>query len=169
MDVVQRAAERWCGLLPGADVEPLLVVGRVQRLWALWDTRLRPTFAEAGLHAGDFDALAALRRADAPTAPAELAQAMLVTAGATTKRVDRLVAGGLAERVGGGTDGRRRLVRLTPDGSRLAELLMAQHLLIQAQLLATLTADERRHLEALLAKLLVATDRTEQAPPADQA
>lgn len=164
MDLVRGAAERWRALLPSLDVDPMLIVGRVQRLWALWDAQLRPTFAEADLQAGDFDVLAALRRADAPTAPSELARAMLVTAGATTKRVDRLVAAALAERVPGSTDGRQRLVRLTPAGVQFTDQLMAQHMRVEARLLAPLTATERQQLEVLLTKLLTAADAPEPTP-----
>lgn len=158
MDMVQTAAERWRDLQPALDVEPMLVVGRMQRLWALWDARLRHTFADAALHPGDFDILAALRRSDAPTAPSDLARAVLVTAGATTKRVDRLVAAGFAERVAGSGDGRHRLVQLTPEGMHVADALMTTHLRAEAQLLAPLTHAEREQLKGLLAKLLAAGD-----------
>lgn len=166
VDTVGRAAERWLELRPGLGVRPMLVVARVQRLWALWDASLSPTFVDAGLQAGDFDVLAALRRAGTAVAPSELARAMLVTAGATTKRVDRLVKASLAERVTSSKDGRQRLVQLTPEGARQADQLMTAHLHAQERLLTPLSPDERLQLEALLTKLLAAADLPEQPPPA---
>lgn len=143
----------------------MLVVGRLQRLWALWDGQLSRTFADAGLRAGDFDVLAGLRRAGAPVAPSGLAREALVTAGATTKRVDRLVRAGLVERVAGDGDGRHRLVRLTPEGVGAADALMAGHLRTQARLLSTLSPAEREQLEALLAKLLLCADQPDDDSP----
>lgn len=162
VDTVGRAAARWLDLRPGLGVRPMLVVGRLQRLWVLWDARLRPTFADAGLQAGDFDALAALRRAGTAVAPGELARTMLVTAGATSKRVDRLVEASLAERVASANDGRQRLVQLTPEGARQADRLMTAHLQAQDRLLTPLTPDECQQLEVLLIKLLAAADESEQ-------
>lgn len=158
MDRIEQSAEQWRRLHPELDVDPLLVVGRVQRLWALWDERLRPPFAEAGLQAGDFDALAALRRANRAVTPGDLGRSMLVTAGATTKRVDRLEAAGLAERAEPTPDGRQRPVQLTIDGVNLADRLMSAHLANEAKLLEPLTARERRQLAGLLARLLAAAE-----------
>ncbi|MGI3784202.1 MAG: MarR family winged helix-turn-helix transcriptional regulator [Janthinobacterium lividum] len=143
----------------------MLVVGRVQRLWALWDVRLRGTFADVGLQPGDFDILAGLHRTEGPAAPGDLARAVLVTAGATTKRVDRLVDAGLAERVHGSADGRHRLVQLTTRGKELAERLMAAHLGNEAQLLSVLSPAEQQQLQGLLAKLLAAAEHAADQPP----
>ena len=158
MDIVEAAAARWRELHPDLNVEPLLVVGRVQRLWALWDARLRGRFAEAGLHPGDFDVLAALRRTHGATTPGDLARSMLVTAGATTKRVDRLEAAGLVERITTSGDGRQRPVRLTPAATVLTDRLMAAHLDGEKELLAALTPAEEDQLRALLARLLEAAE-----------
>ena len=89
------AAER-----PDLDTDPMLVVGRMSRLVGAWDRRLRGPFAEAGLGNGDFDVLAALRRAGEPYAlsAGELSRTVLVTTGAITKRVDRLEASGWVTR-----------------------------------------------------------------------
>lgn len=164
MDVVESAARTWHALLPELDTEPMLVVGRVQRLWSLWDARLRPLFADAGLHAGDFEVLASLRRARGATAPGALARAMLVTAGATTKRIDRLLALGLVERVADPADGRHRRVRLTDRGVELADRLMQAHLANQAALLAELEPHERRELGGLLARLLARAETPPRHP-----
>ena len=86
----------------------MLVIGRIDRLAVLIDERLRPPFAAAGLANGDFDLLAALRRQGPPyeASPGELAVAMLVTTGATTKRIDRLERQGyVTRRPSGSTDG----------------------------------------------------------------
>lgn len=165
MDKVEHSAEQWRLLHPDMDVDPLLVVGRVQRLWALWDDQLRGIFAEAGLHSGDFDVLAALRRTDRPVTPGDLARSMLVTAGATTKRVDRLNEAGLVERVDRGDgDGRQRPVQLTPTGIATADRLMRAHLANEARLLESLSAREQQELATLLSRLLAASEGPAQSP-----
>lgn len=78
----------------------MLVIGRIQRLAQLLDVALRPPFAHAGLGQGDFDVLAALRRSGPPysRSPGQLREALMVTSGAVTKQVDRLLAKGLVTR-----------------------------------------------------------------------
>ena len=159
-DAVDRFAEQWARERPDLDVGPMMVVGRLHRVAELLDQELRTVFAEADLGNGDFDVLAALRRAGAPyrLTPTELAGATMVTSGAVTKRVDRLISQGLVERSVSETDGRGRVVALTPAGKQLQERLHPQHLANEERLLAPLDADERRQLERLLSKLLLSLE-----------
>ena len=108
------------------------------------------------LRNGDFDVLAALRRAGAPFSVrlGELSRALLVTTGAITKRIDRLERRGLVDRIGGvEDDGRGKLVRLTARGRALVDRLIAVHLANEDRLLSALSPAERRTLAGLLAKL----------------
>ena len=124
------------------------------------DVFLRTVFARADLGNGDFDVLAALRRSGAPyqLTPTELAGTTMVTSGAVTKRVDRLIQQGLVERKVSETDGRGRLVGLTEKGKELQEWLHPQHLANEDRLLAPLDTDERRQLAHLLSKLLLSLE-----------
>lgn len=155
-DPVAAAVEQWRAERPDLDPAPLLVLGRIQRIEALADAVLRAPFAAAGLGNGDFDALAALRRSGRPYAlsPGELADAMLVTTGAVTKRVDRLEERGLVARTVAPGDARARVVSLTPAGRRLADRLIATHLDNERALLDGLSAAERDTLAGLLGRLL---------------
>jgi DNA-binding MarR family transcriptional regulator len=159
-DAVDRIAEQWARERPDLDVAPMLVVGRLHRVAELLDQELRPVFAQADLGNGDFDVLASLRRAGAPykLTPTELAGATMVTSGAVTKRVDRLVSQGLVERSVSETDGRGRVVALTPEGKRVQERLHPLHLANEERLLAALDADEREQLGRLLSKLLISLE-----------
>ena len=138
----------------------MLVVGRIEWIQARLDAALRPLFAEAGLGNGDFTALSALRRAGPPYAlsPGELATAMLVTTGAVTKRVDRLLAQGLVTRGLAASDGRGRVVALTERGRELVDRLIERHLANERRLVGALTALERRRLAELLHLLAVSLD-----------
>lgn len=159
-DTVAGIVERWRAIRPDLDPTPMLVLGRIQRLWALVDERLRPPFAAAGLANGDFDLLAALRRQDPPheASPGRLAAAMLVTTGATTKRIDRLERQGHVTRRPSERDGRGRVVALTPSGLRLTDELIALHLANEAAILAPLTPAERNELGRLLGRLATSVE-----------
>lgn len=156
-DRIDRVVEQWRHRLPSADPAPLHVLGRIQRIEALADSLLRPPLAEAGLAAGDFDVLAALRRGDdaGGLSPSALAAAMMVTRGAVTKRVDRLVEAGLVTRRAEGADARAKLVALTPQGRRLTDTLIRRHFDAEADLLSCLTAEQSTALAGLLRVLLL--------------
>lgn len=154
-DAVARIVEAWRHERPDLDATPMLVVGRIHRLGQLLDTALRPPFADAGLGPGEFDVLAALRRAGAPYSrtPGELRDSLMVTSGAVTKLVDRLVGKGLATREVSATDARGRTVALTRAGRELIDDLIAVHLDNERRLLADLSPSEQSGLADLLATL----------------
>jgi DNA-binding MarR family transcriptional regulator len=154
-DTVAAMAGQWRRERPDLDASPMLVVGRMFRLVGAWDRELRGPFAEAGLGNGDFDVLAALRRAGEPYAlsAGELSRTVLVTTGAITKRVDRLEAAGWVTRSVAEDDSRGRRITLTEAGLRLTDKLMEAHLANQRKLTQPLSAEERTELERLLAKL----------------
>lgn len=154
-DTVAEIVAQWRRERPDLDASPILVIGQMAHLTQLFDTRLRSPFAQAGLGNGDFDVLAALRRAGTPytLSPGQLSTSLLVTTGAITKRIDRLEARGLTQRAISPADARGRLVTLTPAGVHLTDELIAVHLANEARLLAGLRADERSQLVSLLARL----------------
>ncbi|NRQ51280.1 MarR family winged helix-turn-helix transcriptional regulator [Aeromicrobium stalagmiti] len=153
-DHVDVIVSQWAAERPDLDSSPLHVIGRISRLADLIDELLRPVFASEGLGNGDFDVLATLRRNGAPyeLTPGELGERTMVTSGAVTKRVDRLVGAGLVERRVSDADGRGRHVRLTSRGKELMDALYPVHLRNEERLLAGLTAEEREQLGALLRK-----------------
>ena len=160
-DAVGQITERWRAIRPDLDPDPMLVIGRISRLAGSIDALLRPPFAAAKLGNGDFDVLAALRRADdAHTlTPGELSRAMLVTTGAVTKRVDRLERRGLVVRAIAEGDARGRRISLTRDGAELVDRLMEEHLDRQRALLDGLTPSQREQLAGLLGRLSLAVEQ----------
>ncbi|MFI5928619.1 MarR family winged helix-turn-helix transcriptional regulator [Micromonospora sp. NPDC051543] len=154
-DRVADIVGQWRRERPDLDPSPLLVIGRIQYLAEVLDAALRPLFAAAGLGNGEFDMLAALRREGEPYAltAGQLSERMLVTTGAVTKRVDRLIARGLVARSVSEVDARGRVVGLTPSGVTLTDRLIEEHLANEAAILGGLTDSDRKALERLLAKL----------------
>ena len=151
-DIVATIVSQWRDERPDLDPTPMLVVGRIHRLAHMLNVALRPPFAEAGLGPGDFDVLAALRRSGPAVSrtPKELRDALMVTQGAVTKQVDRLLRKGLVTRDVSPDDARGRTVTLTDAGVILIDELIAVHLENERRLLAALSAAQIAELGRLL-------------------
>ena len=91
-DEVDRLVAAWRRERPDLDVRPFEVLSRVTRLARHLDRARRAAFAEHDLEVGEFDVLAALRRAGDPyvLSPGQLLAQTLVTSGTMTNRIDRL-------------------------------------------------------------------------------
>ncbi|MFD8704828.1 MarR family winged helix-turn-helix transcriptional regulator [Kitasatospora sp. NPDC059648] len=142
----------WRRERPDLDVSPQAVIGRLHRLAARLTAELTLVYQRYGLSEGEFDVLAALRRAGAPyeRAPGELAAHTMVTTGAMTKRIDRLERAGLVTRRTAEDDRRGRVVALTDAGLRLIDEAFTAHMRNEHRLLAHLDPGEAAALEALL-------------------
>ncbi|MFI8265941.1 MarR family winged helix-turn-helix transcriptional regulator [Streptomyces sp. NPDC085665] len=151
-DHVARIQAEWARERPDVDVAPQGVIGRLHRLGLLLTDRLCLVYRRYGLSEGEFDVLAALRRAGAPyeRAPGELAVHTMVTTGAMTKRIDRLERDGLVARRRSAADGRGRVVALTQAGRELIDRAFTEHMENERGLLEGLTPRQAAELEALL-------------------
>ncbi|WP_224059245.1 MarR family winged helix-turn-helix transcriptional regulator [Streptomyces kanamyceticus] len=147
-----RIQAEWERERPDVDVSPQAVIGRLHRLGALLTEQLCVAYRRFGLSEGEFDVLAALRRAGEPfeRAPGELAAHTMVTTGAMTKRIDRLERGGLVTRRRAAGDGRGRVVALTAAGRELIDRAFTEHMHNERRLLDALTPDEATAVETLL-------------------
>jgi DNA-binding MarR family transcriptional regulator len=117
---------------------------------------MNPLFAEAGLQKGEFDVLATLRRSGEPymLSPTELYEAMMISSGGMTNRLDRLERAGLAERRPDPTDRRGKLIALTAAGKAVVDETIGRHVANEVRLLSVLTAEEQHSLNMLLRKLI---------------
>lgn len=152
LDHVGRIQAEWHRERPDLDVSPQGVIGRLHRIGVLLSDQLNAVYQRFGLSEGEFDVLAALRRAGDPfeRAPGELAAFTMVTTGAMTKRLDRLEAAGLLTRRPSAADGRGRVVALTPAGRALIDEAFAAHMRNEHRVLADLSPAEAVRLEELL-------------------
>ncbi len=151
-DRVARIQEEWRRERPDVDVAPQGVVGRLHRLAARLTEEITAVYAEHGLSEGEFDVLAALRRAGAPyeRSAGDLAASTMVTSGGMTKRLDRLERSGLVVRRVSDADGRGRAVRLTAAGLQLIDAAFTAHMANERRLLDLVPAREQRLLEDVL-------------------
>jgi DNA-binding MarR family transcriptional regulator len=159
-DEVDDLVAAWRAERPDLDVQPLQVLSRVSRLARHLDRARRSAFASHGLHAWEFDVLAALRRQGAPyeLSPGALLRTTLVTSGTMTNRVDRLEQAGLVLRRPDPRDKRGVLVTLTPAGQARVDAALADLLEAEQALLASLPDTSRETLAGLLRVLLAPLD-----------
>lgn len=156
-DAVDRIVEEWRSERPDLDSSPVAVVGRVSRLARRIERRLGENFAAHGIEEWMYDVMATLRRIGEPheLCAGDLVERSMVTTGAITHRVDRLVELGYVERRPDPTDRRKVVVRLTAAGIAKVDEVAPSHLAIEEELLAPLSARERAALVTSLRTVLV--------------
>jgi DNA-binding MarR family transcriptional regulator len=157
-DHVQHVLEQWRREVPGLDRSSFGVVGRISRLAQLLQAEIEPVFVSHGLNGGEFDVLAALRRAGRPyrLTPTQLSQVLIVTSGGMTKRLNALEDARLIRRQPDANDGRSTAVSLTREGKRLVDTILPEHTANEERLLSKLNAKERTELARLLQALAIA-------------
>ncbi|MBO2440220.1 MarR family transcriptional regulator [Actinomadura nitritigenes] len=133
------------------------VLGRLSRVTRIAERELKALFSEFGLERGEFDVLATLRRAgaDGGMTAGDLARSSMVTSGAVTNRLDRLVAKGHVTRDVDPANRRSVIVALTPAGRDLIDRAVTAHLENERRILAALDRDQRDGLAATLRTLLL--------------
>lgn len=159
-DAVDDIIEQWNRERPDLDPSSVAVIGRLSRVAEQLERAMAANFARHGLQAGWFDVLAALRRAGEPyeLTPRAMLGSMMLTTGAITKRIDKLVQAGLVERRADPADGRGVLVRLTSEGLRVVDAAVETHLETQRRLLAPLSKRQREELARLLRRWAAAIE-----------
>jgi len=160
-DLVDLVISQWTQECPAQDFAAMSVVARLFHLNAFAARNVNRTFRQYNLHQGEFDVLATLYRTGSPYAmnPQKLVQALLLTSGAMTNRLDRLEQAGLLVRSPNPDDRRGVIVSLTADGLRTIKILLKDYLSDLNDLLEPLSAAERRQLAGLLKKLLIKQDQ----------
>ncbi|GLQ18835.1 MarR family winged helix-turn-helix transcriptional regulator [Maritalea porphyrae] len=161
MDRAQFAADQWQKEWPEINSLPMLTLGRLAEVSArIMQQKLEPFFAEHGLHPGEFDVLATLRRSGEPYAltPTQLYEATMVSSGGMTNRIDRLEKAGFVERRKNPNDRRGVIVALTTAGFDKITQLIPMHVQNEENILASLSTDELKQLNRLTKKLLADLD-----------
>ncbi len=151
----------------------LAAMGTTLRINQLMNAAVRGAevlFAPHGITVGEFDVLAALRRAGAGTAltPTTLARVAMISPAGMTNRLDRLEAAGLIVRRPDPDDRRGSLVELSPNGHAIADRAVGDLVAAENELFRELSATERQRLDRILDKLIDRLDRgptRERRPP----
>ncbi|MCW4456879.1 MarR family winged helix-turn-helix transcriptional regulator [Microbacterium sp. MPKO10] len=159
MDSVDTIIAQWNAVKPGLDVSAMGIIGRISRLEREHDAQMRQVFDRHNLLRGEFDILATLVRADPHgdglTAGQLTAQTM-VTSGAITNRLDRLVAKGYVTREVDPENRRSIRVELTREGRAVVDAALVDHVANEERMLQSLSSSQRASLSSILSQLLAA-------------
>jgi DNA-binding MarR family transcriptional regulator len=156
-DSVDRIIAQWAQVHPRIDASPMGVLGRLSRLTRHFERDLQGVFTEHGLQPGEFDIMATLRRVDTDgtgLTAGQLADSAMVTSGAITNRLDRLLAKQLITREIDPDSRRTIRISLTPRGREVVDAALRDHVDNEERLISALTAGQREQLESLLRILL---------------
>lgn len=155
-DHVDRLREAWRRERPDVDTEGMAILGRARRITLLSRGPIEAIFTRFGCDSGEFDVLAALRRAGTPyrLRPTELYESLMISSGGLTDRIQRLEARGLIARRPSTDDKRSIMVELTPKGLETVDAAFAADMQVEKELISMLSAAERKALAGLLAKLV---------------
>lgn len=165
---IEDIVSAWRREMPDVTLDPFLFGIYAQRLHHMYGQSAEAiSKARFGLRLDDMRVLLALRRApatDYARRPTDLAQSMLVTPGAITKKVVRLTAKRFVRRI---PDGGAYLVQLTARGRSVAEkfVVAACRDSAFAAALAALPPKERAA-GARFCRKLIAILEKESSPPA---
>lgn len=156
-DNVDRRLDQWRAERPDLDPSPMGVVGRIQRASRLLDRRISDHFATHDLQLWEFDVLSTLRRSGPPyrLTAGQLVEASMVSSGAITNRIDRLVTRELVTRELDPHNRRSVLITLTERGRELVDETVVCHVDLEEKLLGGLSGTDRERLAGLLRQLLV--------------
>jgi DNA-binding MarR family transcriptional regulator len=155
-DHVDHLIGQWRAERPELDTRGLEVAARVIRLQRFLERRAAGVLDRFGLTEGEMNVLAALRRSGPPQelTPTELYRSLLVSSGAMTNRLDRLVDRGLVRRTPDPDDRRRIRVGLTEAGRRVVDEAMDVHVTDLLDQLGFLTDPDRERLVDALRQVL---------------
>ena len=156
-DPVDAILAQWQRERPDLDVSPMGIIGRMGRLTKHLERSILETVSDFGLNGGEFDVLATLRRSGGlyRLSPTELFNALMVSSGTMTNRIDRLEQADLVKRMNDPSDRRGTLIQLTSKGFNTIEKAVEAHVANGHRLLIVLDEAEREVLAQLLSKLLI--------------
>jgi DNA-binding MarR family transcriptional regulator len=155
-DGVDNVLLQWAEERPDLDFTPVGVITRLATLRTRLDAELAGVFARHGLTHADFSVIVTLRRIGRPYAmpQARLMEALGLTSGTISVRLDRLERRGIVAREPDPGNGRGSVVHLTIKGLDLFDRVAPAHLENEDRLLSALSAEQRQELADLLRRLV---------------
>lgn len=157
MDEIDKILMQWNNERPDLDVRSMGLIGRFLRVTHQLSREMDKTFTKHGLNLASFDMLATLRRSGPPyrLSPSALMEAMMVTSGTMTNRIDQLCKAGFVERMRNPDDGRGFIITLTEKGFAVIDPAVTEHVETQTRLTSGLSDNETADLNRLLSNYLI--------------
>lgn len=129
-DFIDNLIKKWQAECPDLDVRPIAVVGRAIRIAELMKQRLRDLLRPHGLEVWEFEVLATLRwrGGEEGMTPTELMEALKISSGTLTHRIDQLEKTGFVKRVPNPNDRRSIRVHLAARGVEVVGEALVEHI-----------------------------------------
>ncbi|MGY4772418.1 MarR family winged helix-turn-helix transcriptional regulator [Kribbella sp. CWNU-51] len=162
-DWVDDHVDLWSAEWPELDRRVEGIAVRLQALARYLDRHRDAVLAEFGMQWWEFKTLHMLRRGGSPyqATPGELAKQLGMSAAALTNRLDALERRGYVERAHDRDDRRKVVATLTPSGHKIWERGIGQIQHVEQDLIHSVSSSDRIRLEALLRRLLMATEKSD--------
>jgi DNA-binding MarR family transcriptional regulator len=160
IDRVQSVIDAQQREFPRLDYSAKGIAARLVRLGTVFIAAIERVAVRFGLSTNEYVILCVLRGSGRPfkLPPKAITPLMTLSSGGMTNILHGLEARGLIERLPDPSDRRGVLIKMTPDAVKLIDLAITAHVAEEHRMIAALTQKERRVLEQLLSKLLLAVD-----------
>ena len=158
-DHVDRFLAEVVEYLPKLDLRVEGIVDRIDSLARRLRRSMDETLAEYELVKGEWEVLMQLVRTNSRVSPGKLSSKAELSTGAMTNRLDRLEERGLVRRLPDPRDRRALEVEITDEGRRLWEATVDVQAQKEALIASALDDDEKEQLNALLRRLMLATEK----------
>ena len=155
-EILDDTLATWRRERPDLDFDAMGTSLRLAQLVSQASRWLEAVVAVHGVNLGEFDVLAALRRAGdgATLGPTALARVAMVSPSGMTSRLDRLEAAGLIVRRPDPDDRRGSLVALTAGGRTVADSAIEDVATSESEFFNVLNASDRKRLDRTLDLLI---------------
>lgn len=158
-DFVDQLISEWLDAVPSLDLSGLPIIARIVRMSYYISKFVDENFERYNLTIGEFEVLAALaRNPDRQLSPKELQKKILISSGGLSNRINRLEVKQYIVRMSDPADRRGVIVKITPEGRKLALDIVVSHVAIEKSLVQRLSISDRKQLADLLKKLIKLQD-----------
>jgi DNA-binding MarR family transcriptional regulator len=164
--LISETLETWATERPDLNFEAMGVGLKLDIIATTTMGQTSDKIADLGINLGEFDVLATLRRngKNGVLTPTEIASAAMVSPSGLTHRLTQLEKMGNIIRQNDPNDRRSSLVRLTPQGRKIADQAIERISQHATQLVSSFSADEVEALNTVLDKVLAMISQTITAP-----
>lgn len=160
LDIIDILIAEWEKERPELDAEAMHVVGRILKLSNILEKRTNKALKNNNIYYTDLDVLATIRRSGAPyeLSPKQLMESVLITSGAMTALLNRLIKLDLIYRAPNTQDGRVKLAGLTEKGIKIIDEAIVLRFKDAKSAVEVFNKEEHDNLANLLKKLLVSLE-----------
>ena len=164
--LISETLETWATERPDLNFEAMGVGLKLDIIATTTMGQTSDKIADLGINLGEFDVLATLRRngKNGVLTPTEIASAAMVSPSGLTHRLTQLEKMGHIIRQNDPNDRRSSLVRLTPQGRKIADQAIERISQHATQSLSSFSVDEVEALSAVLDKVLAMISQRITAP-----